>query len=356
MINILRRVNTASQPTKKFPRAHSRRRALLSGASALILGITLTACSTTAASSSNNVTAVGLTGGTNISGKTVELIIYDTPTTSFFVPVVNGAKAAAKLMGLKLRIEYSNASDSTEVDQIDAAISTKVAGLALSLPDTGENAAVIAAHKAGIPMVAFNVDGATGSAAADILAYMGQNFVSAGKLIAEHMISLGEIKQGANVFCPVGLTTAVYAVQRLQGVNDALRPLGITCHVLATTPTPATSLTDQVNYLLGHRSTTAEIALGETALSQAPSATVKAGLHIPIGGFDLSQTVLQGISNGSITATVDQQPYSQGFYAIEQLGLFLRYGLYPSNMNTGGKGLVTKSNVSKVASLVPSIQ
>ena len=42
---------------------------------------------------------------------------------------------------------------------------------------------------------------------------------------------------------------------------------------------------------------------------------------------------------------MDQQPYSQGFYAVDfSSALYLKYGLYPSEMNTGGKGLVDKSN------------
>ena len=59
---------------------------------------------------------------------------------------------------------------------------------------------------------------------------------------------------------------------------------------------------------------------------------------------------------GIITATVDQQPYSQGFYAVTQLVLYLKYGLYPSDMNTGGMGLVDISNVAKVKELVGTIR
>ena len=75
-------------------------------------------------------------------------------------------------------------------------------------------------------------------------------------------------------------------------------------------------------------------------------------MKIPLGGFDLTQDIIDGIEKGTITATVDQQPYSQGFYAVAQLALYLKYGLYPSDMNTGGLGLVDKTNVAKVKALV----
>ena len=72
-----------------------------------------------------------------------------------------------------------------------------------------------------------------------------------------------------------------------------------------------------------------------------------------IGGFDLSKPVLDGIKTGKIVAAVDQQPYSQGFYAVMQLVLQSTYSLYPSDMGTGGRGLVDSSNINAVSALVP---
>ena len=38
---------------------------------------------------------------------------------------------------------------------------------------------------------------------------------------------------------------------------------------------------------------------------------------------------------------------SQGFYAVTQMALYLKYGLYPSDMATGGAGLIDKTNTEK---------
>jgi len=65
---------------------------------------------------------------------------------------------------------------------------------------------------------------------------------------------------------------------------------------------------------------------------------------VAIGGFDISESILKDIENGDMIAAVDQQPYSQGFYGVTQAALAVKYGLYPSEMNTGGAGLVDKSN------------
>src|SRR5271166_3115411 len=97
-------------------------------------------------------------------------------------------------------------------------------------------------------------------------------------------------------------------------------------------------------YLLGHSDTAAVIGLGQTPTSQAVQAIKDAGLKIPAGGFDISQDILDDITAGRLTATVDQQPYSQGYFAVTQLALNLKYGLYLSEMDTGGSGLVDKTN------------
>jgi simple sugar transport system substrate-binding protein len=97
-------------------------------------------------------------------------------------------------------------------------------------------------------------------------------------------------------------------------------------------------------YLIGHPKTAAVVGLGQTPTSQAVQAIHDAGLNIPAGGFDVSKEILDDIKDGKLIATVDQQPYSQGFFAVTQLALNLKYGLYPSDMDTGGTGLIDKTN------------
>src|SRR6266496_5799356 len=102
-------------------------------------------------------------GGNDISGRTILFEIQSPPSDSFFVPVVNGAKAAAAITGLKLQIQYASNDDSTEVNQINTALASNVAGVALSIPDAGLNKAVCDARAKGTPVVAFNIDGSTGA-------------------------------------------------------------------------------------------------------------------------------------------------------------------------------------------------
>jgi ABC-type sugar transport system substrate-binding protein len=200
--------------------------------------------------------------------------------------------------------------------------------------------------KQGIPVVTFNIDdsrhGAPGSTCR--LAFMGQNFVDSGYVLGKRMIEEHGLKKGDVVFTPVEAPQATYAVQRHAGVQKALEEAGITSEILGTGNDHAQALNLMTQYLLGHPNTAAVIGLGQTPTSQAVQAIKDSGLKIPAGGFDISKEILDQVASGELTAVVDQQPYSQGYYSVTQLALYLKYGLYPSEMDTGGKGLIDKSN------------
>jgi simple sugar transport system substrate-binding protein len=188
------------------------------------------------------------------------------------------------------------------------------------------------------------------------MAFMGQDFVATGYLIGQRMIADHGIGEGDLVFAPVEAPEAVYAVQRAEGLKMAMEEVGATADVVGVGFNLADAQTTEVQYLLGHPETVAIVGLGSVPLTVAPAAVAEAGMDIPIGGFDLTAEIIAGIEDGTITATVDQQPYSQGFYAVTQLALYLKYGLYPSDMDTGGLGLVDASNVAFVKELTGTIR
>jgi simple sugar transport system substrate-binding protein len=344
-------------------KAKHRKRTLFFAASVacIALIVSLAACgggSPTGASTSSNTTtgsssAGTLSGGTDISGKTILFEIQSSPSDSFFVPVVNGAKAAAAIAGFKLQIQYASNDDTTEVNQVNTALASNVAGVALSIPDAGLNKVVCDARAKGVPVVAFNIDGATGQGASCVQAFVGQDFVQSGALIAQRMINNGQIKAGDHVFCPVEFPAQVYAAERYAGVKQALSAIGATCEELGTGVDFGPAKATMVSYLLGHPKTAAIIGLGHTPLDQAPAAAKQANKNIPIGGFDVTSDILSAIKSGTITATIDQQPYIQGFQSIMQLALYMKYAIAPSNLNTSNGALIDKNNVDKVTSLVP---
>src|SRR6266571_1096211 len=173
------------------------RRAVMGVLCTILIGL-LAACGGGSTSTTNTTNTSGagggLSGGTDISGKSILFEIQSSPSDSFFVPVVNGAKAAAAIAGLKLQIQYASNDDTTEVNQVNTALASNVAGVALSIPDAGLNKAVCDARAKGTPVVAFNIDGSTGAGAKCVMGFVGQDFVQSGALIAQKMIDAGQIK------------------------------------------------------------------------------------------------------------------------------------------------------------------
>jgi simple sugar transport system substrate-binding protein len=284
----------------------------------------------------------------------ITLIIYTDASVEFFGPVVQGAKDAAQATGVSLDIQYGDNKPEKQTNLIETATANKVDGIGVIIND--DNAfsdAICKAVKAGIPVVSFNVDHSKGAAGSCRMAFMGQSFVDTGYLIAKRMIKDHGIKQGDLVFTPVEWPEATYAVQRYAGVKKALDEVGAKSELIGVGGNLADAQTKIVQYLLGHPETKAIIGLGSVPLTVSPKAITEAKMKIPLGGFDLTKDIIAGIEDGTITATVDQQPYSQGYYAVTQLALAHKLGLYPSDMNTGGLGLVDKTNVAKVKELTP---
>lgn len=283
----------------------------------------------------------------------ITMIIYTPASVEFFAPAVQGAKEAAQKFNIDLDIQYADSDNVKQNNLIETAIANKVDGIAVIIQDDNafdEN--VCKAMEQGIGVVSFNVDDSQGADGNCRMAFMGQNFVDTGYLIGKRMIEEHGLKAGDLVFAPVEAPEAVYATLRYEGLKKALDEAGIASELVETKFDLAGAQTVVVQWLLGHPDVDAIVGLGSVPLTVAPKAMEEAGIKVPVGGFDLTPEIIKGIEDGVITATVDQQPYSQGFYAIAQLALWLQYGLFPSDMDTGGIGLVDASNVQTVKELV----
>jgi simple sugar transport system substrate-binding protein len=89
--------------------------------------------------------------------------------------------------------------------------------------------------------------------------------------------------------------------------------------------------------------------LGNTPTSVIPQAVAEAGLDpLPNGGFDTSPQIMENITSGKTIATVDQQPFWQGFLAVAMAAYEVRYGLAPASFNSSN-GIIDKSNAAIVA-------
>jgi simple sugar transport system substrate-binding protein len=179
---------------------------------------------------------------------------------------------------------------------------------------------------------------------------------TAGYVVTKRLVVEGDLKRGDKVVCPVEHPEAVYAVQRYAGAKRAFAETGIQSEVLNT---GGVSLEDTLNkltqYLLGHKDTAAVLAMGGMPMEVTPQAIQDVGLKIPNAGFDITRRIAMNIKEGKTIATVDQQPFYQGFITITQLYYNRKDGLLPCDMNTGG-GLVDRAGADRVVDLADSVR
>jgi simple sugar transport system substrate-binding protein len=263
----------------------------------------------------------------------------------FFNPIKKGAEEAASALRATVNFEYGNGNPDRIKSLFQTALAAKPDGVALTIIDSeAYNKDICALVKAGIPVIAYNVDSVHGPEVSCRMAFIGQDFVAAGYLIGKRMVQTARIGKGDLIFTPVDSPDAVYAQLRQKGVDQAMKEVGATTEILGTGFNESGILGAQKEYLIGHPNVKAIIGIGQPQVEMAIKAVQDNKRRIAIGGFDLSPAIMDGIKSGAVTATVDQQPYTQGFYSVAQLVHYIRYGLYPSSMKTGNDGLVDATN------------
>lgn len=285
------------------------------------------------------------------------MVIYGTTGNPFWKKVVAGAEETAKIYGVKVDIQYADDDAEKQNNIIQTAIANRADGIGVIINyDDAYVGSIKKAMDAGIPVIAYNIDSSKGAAGTARMAFVGQDFVTAGYLISKRLIATYKIGKGDRVVCPVEHPGAVYAAKRYEGVKKAFDEVGAITEVLDTgAESLDDTLTKLTQYLIGSKTTKAVLAMGGMPMEMAPKAIADAGLKIPNAGFDITKAILNNILDGKSLATVDQQPYYQGAQTIIQLYNNKKYGLLPCDINTGG-AIIDKTNAKTVLSLADTIR
>jgi len=268
-------------------------------------------------------------------------------TNPFFVPTQYGIADACAALDCTWQWTGSQTSVASDmVNALNSAIAAKADAIAVSLVDQHAfNAPVKKALDAGIPVFSYNAD-TTGN---DRLAYIGQDLYASGQALGKRIANLvGEGAVAGFIATPGQLNIQ----PRLDGAKDAIKASGknITIDEIATGPTVNEEVSRVDAYYVGHKDIKGMFAV-DAGSTMAVAATMKKyglatkGLHA--GGFDLLPNTLDGIANGDLDFTIDQQPYLQGFYTVMEMAMFRFSGglTGPAEINTGLK-FVTKDNVN----------
>ncbi len=319
-----------------FDRRAFLRRTALTGIAAGSVGSILSACGSSASSSSG--------GSASVFGShpTYKFVFVNHVTTNpFFTPTQYGAADASKLLGCEYQWTGSENSNVAQmVTALNTAVTSGAHGIAVALIDLHAfNAPVEAALKAGIPVVAYNAD-APGNAR---LAYVGQNLKLAGEEMGKRIVAaVGSGEVGLFIATPGSANLQ----PRIEGAEKAIKDSGaaITVHSVATGAAVAQEQPAIEAWYQSHKEAKGMYAVDGGSTESLAKVMQKFGLAskgIHAGGFDLTEQTQKLLKEGDIEFTIDQQPYLQGFLPVLELFLWQVSGTLtgPAEVDTGLKFL-----------------
>jgi simple sugar transport system substrate-binding protein len=318
-------------------------RRTLKGAAVVALAVALAACSSQGGAQEEQQSsgpAVGNAGGEQY---TIAMVTHEAPGDSFWDKIRAGAEQAAKALNVDLK--YSNNNDAgQQATLIQNAIDSQVDGVAVTLAYADQvGPAAQKAADAGIPTVAFN-SGIGEYQKYGISMYFGSDETLAGQSAGEKMSAAG----GGKALCVVQEQGSVALEARCAGVKSSF-PNTENLQVNGT-DLPSVQQTIQAK-LQQDPAITYVVTLGAPIALAALQAKQAGSSQAKVVTFDLNADVANAIKDGTIDFSIDQQPYVQGYMAVQALWLNLSNG---NDLGGGqpvltGPSFVDTSNIEAIA-------
>ena len=316
--------------------------------------LALVVCLALAACSSQGVTTAPANSAAEGPRITVAMVTHGQANDPFWGLVKKGAQTAAT--DFNVNLVYS--SPTTTNPQEQASLITKAAaqhpkGLVVTIPDAAVLSGPIKqAASAGIPVIAMNV-GANVYQNVGGLTFVGQDEMAAGQEAAREMADNGVHK----ALCVIHEEQNTALVQRCAGFAAALAARGgsvTTIHVNGSHLNSAATVIE--NALKADPSIDGVLTVGIEGFQAAGGALQSLGKFgtIKFGTFDISTQDLNAVSNGQLLFVIDQQPFLEGYMAVQVTAFEVRYGQHPFGPIFTGPSLVTKANVAQVQQLYKS--
>jgi len=299
--------------------------------------------------------------------KGVNIVFFPggTPGGPFESVVYNGALQATADLGPTTQYVWSDWAPDKMITQFKQAMATHPDGIAIMghpgddafkpVVDEAEKAGIIVTHQnTTMPKLESSYKGGG-------FGYVGADLYPQGQSVGNEAIQRFGLKKGDRVMV-WGLLSQAGRGQRTKGVKDALEAAGVTVDYLEIDDASQKDVTAGIptftGYVSSHPDVKAVIVDHGNLTATLPSLLKAAGKkpgEIKAGGFDANAATIQGIKDGWIDFTNDQQEWLQGYLPILQICLTKKYGFSGLHVDTGA-GFITADNVNSVAALAGSIR
>jgi simple sugar transport system substrate-binding protein len=277
--------------------------------------------------------------------KLVIRVSYHDVSNEFAPQIKAGVEQAAKDLGVDaVMVGPVGAKAEDQIAELESLMEKGVDGLAISSVSTDALAPIIdKALGQGIPVVTFNTDNPSSKR----LAFVGQDLVNSGRIAGDLMAKA--LNNKGKVIITTLDAAAQWSLDREKGAREALGkyPDIQVVQTVNTGTEPQGIYSNIENAMLANPDVNGILSLECCSVSPAGEYVKRNNLkdQVKVVGFDLLPSTLQLIKDGYVVSTIDQDPFTQGYKAVELLVNILK-GQTIQNVDTGAR-VVDASNVDQ---------
>ena len=284
--------------------------------------------------------------GLRVTNTRIAFVSHGQASDGFWAIVRRGLEDAARQTGVAASYRAPDTYDVARMGRlIDEAISARLDGLVVSLPDIRAlRAPIRRALAAGIPVVSIN-SGSDRFRDLGILAHVGQPEWRAGFESGRRMARAG-VREGLCVNQESGNEGVDL---RCRGFSAGLDRSGGRAEQISIDAQDAADAQQKIAAAIEETGADGVISLGTAASGPALKAVRAGGFgrRVQLATFDLTPEVLEAVRIKRVLFAVDQQPYLQGYTPVMLLAELSRHGLFPARgqLIATGPDFITASDV-----------
>ena len=270
----------------------------------------------------------------------------NTLNNPFFVTVVEGAKAKAKELGVKLIVTDAQNTPGTEISNIENLIMQKVDILILDPSDSNAIVpSVQAANKAKIPVVTIDRKSNGGK----VITHIGFDAIKSGRIAGQFIADT--LKGKGNVVELVGIMGTSVAQDRSKGFNEIMAKYpGIKIVAKQTANFDRGQAMSVMEDILQAQPKIDAIYAANDEMAMGALAALEAAGRlkgITLIGCDAIDPALAAIRSGKMAATIAEPPFFLGKAAVETAVGVLKGKTFAKEVILENQ-LVTPKNIDKI--------
>jgi len=267
-------------------------------------------------------------------------LVVSTLNNPYFVTLADGAKAKAKELGYDLVVLDSQNDTAKELSNVEDALNQNVKALLLNPVDSAAaRAGIHEAEAQKVPVLTLD----RSAKGVTVASHIASDNVAGGKLAGELIVK--ELNGKGNVVELQGQPGTDAARDRSNGFRQALAAApGL--KVVASQPANfdrTQGLNVMENILQAHPKVDAVFAADDEMALGAIKAIQASGLKVVVVGFDGTPDAVAAVKNGTMYATIAQQPSLIGSLGVEEADKVIKGQPAPASIPVALKVIDKKS-------------